>query len=112
MATNDETDIVGAYKCSPKERPARGVGDHKTGHQVKLTLGGETLMHYAVAKSSSCSSSLLEYLWRCGYPIGLENHYGATPLRIAIRNNHRVLANTLIAMGETLTSDQENPFLS
>jgi len=83
----------------------------KSGHQVDLKLSGETLMHYACAATSSCSKSLLEHLWRCGYPIGLENFYGATPLRIAIRNNNINLSNCLITMGETLTDNMENPFL-
>ena len=49
-----------------------------------------------------CDCDLLEYLWQGGAPVSLENSYGATPLRMAIRNGHSKLANCLIAMGERL----------
>ena len=88
------------------------------GEEVTGTYGmGDTLMHWAVSKMSRsettiivqlfsqccrCDCELMEYLWTGGAPIGQENGNGATPLRIAIRNNHRKLANCLIAMGEIL----------
>jgi len=74
------------------------VGEELTG-----TYGmGDTLMHWAVTKNSSCDCDLMEYLWTGGAPSGLVNDYGATPLRMAIRNGNRKLANCLIAMGESM----------
>ena len=63
---------------------------------------GETIIHWAVTKRSQCDCDLLEYLWQGGAPVSMENEYGATPLRMAIRNGNRKLANCLIAMGERL----------
>merc|ERR1712228_349348 len=63
---------------------------------------GETIMHWAVAVRSRCSSQLLEFLWMAGAKEGVENDDGVTPLRTAIRNGKIPLANTLIQMGERL----------
>eukprot|EP00092_Neocalanus_flemingeri_P028867 GFUD01031345.1.p1 GENE.GFUD01031345.1~~GFUD01031345.1.p1 ORF type:complete len:110 (+),score=48.64 GFUD01031345.1:75-404(+) len=68
---------------------------------------GETIIHWAVTKMSKCDCDLLEYLWHGGAPVSLENEYGATPLRMAIRNEKRKLANCLIAMGERLNLVEE-----
>ena len=67
-----------------------------------VDMMGETIIHWAVSKMSRCDSDLLEYLWQGGAPVSRENEYGATPLRMAIRNGNRKLANSLIAMGERL----------
>merc|ERR1711890_46894 len=73
------------------------------GHKLTGTYsGGNTIIHWALGVRSKCDTDLLEYLWRCGAPMGEENHSGATPLRIAIRNGKQGLANALLAMGERL----------
>eukprot|EP00092_Neocalanus_flemingeri_P007129 GFUD01007701.1.p1 GENE.GFUD01007701.1~~GFUD01007701.1.p1 ORF type:complete len:112 (+),score=41.55 GFUD01007701.1:152-487(+) len=75
----------------------------KVGEEFTGTYGmGDTLMHWAVSKNSTCDCDLLEFLWTGGAPTGQPNASGATPLRIAIRNGHRKLAICLIGMGESL----------
>ena len=73
-----------------------------TGENFKGQCMGETIMHWAVTKMSKCDIELMEYLWSGGAPVSVENFYGATALRMAIRNGKRALANCLIAMGESL----------
>merc|ERR1712106_68695 len=73
------------------------AGENFQGH-----CSGETIMHWAVTKMSKCDIDLMTYLWNGGAPVSVENYYGATALRMAIRNGKSKLANCLIAMGERL----------